>query len=114
MGHNYQPKGLTLQSAATTATAGTAQPLTMEQGKATFQAYGTTSAGAGAATIKIQVSNVDVPGTNDWLDAGTMTLTLGTTSTSDGFAMDAAWVWVRSNVTAISGTGASVTVRMGG
>ena len=62
----------------------------------------------GAATIKIQVSN---DGAN-WLDLGTITLTLGTVATADGFASYAAWAYVRANVTVISGTNASVTVTM--
>lgn len=74
----------------------------------TFQANGTTTAGAGSATVKVQVSNNNV----DWIDAGTITLTLATTSSSDGFASDAAWAHVRGNVTAISGTGASITLTM--
>lgn len=72
----------------------------------TFQAYGTTSSGAGAATIKIQVSNDN----SNWLDLGTISLTLATTASSDGFASSAKWQFVRANVTAISGTGASVSV----
>lgn len=72
----------------------------------TFQADGATTSGSGAATIKIQVSN---NGTN-WIDLSTITLTLATTSSSDGFAAFAAWAYVRANVTEISGTGAAVTV----
>lgn len=75
----------------------------------TFQAFGTTTAGSGAATVVIQVSN---DGAN-WIDLGTITLTLGTSATTDGFAALAAWAFVRANVTAISGTGASVSVYMG-
>jgi len=86
--------------------------------KRTFQAKGTTSAGVGSATIKIQVSNEFAPGvgdtSTDWIDAGTITLTLGTAQTSDGFALDAAWKWVRANITALSGATATVSVRMGG
>lgn len=75
----------------------------------TFQAIGSTSAGAGAATIIIEVSN---NGT-DFLTIGTITLTLATTASNDGFASDAPWRFVRSRVSAISGTGATVTVWMG-
>lgn len=78
-------------------------------GKRTFQASGATTAGAGAATIKIQVSNDNA----NWLDLATISLTLSTTTATDGLAADAPWGYVRANVTAISGTGASVTVRMG-
>lgn len=74
----------------------------------TFQAVGATSSGAGSATIKIQISN---DGTN-WLDLGTITLTLATTTSSDGFASYASWAFVRANVTAISGTDAAVTITM--
>lgn len=78
-------------------------------GKRTFQATGTTTSGSGAATVKIQVSN----DASNWLDLATISLTLSTTAASDGLAADAPWGYVRANVTAISGTGASVTVRMG-
>ena len=46
-------------------------------------------------------------------DVGTITLTLGTSSTSDGFAALAAWGFVRCNVTTLTGTGATVSVSMG-
>lgn len=73
-------------------------------------AYGTTSSGAGAATINIEVSN---DGTY-WVVAGTISLVLATTVTTgtntDGFNINAAWPYVRGNVTAISGTDAAVTV----
>jgi len=77
--------------------------------KRTFQADGTTSSGAGSATVKVQVSNDN----SNWIDLGTITLTLATTSSSDGFSSDAPWRYVRGNVTAISGTGASVNLYMG-
>lgn len=72
--------------------------------------YGTTSAGAGAATIDIEVSNDGVA----WVVAGTISLTLATTITTttntDGFNINAGWSMIRGNVTAISGTDAAVTV----
>lgn len=96
-----------LLSAATATGAGQAyQPGTP---KRTFHATGLTTAGAGSATIVVQVSN---DGSN-WLTLGTITLTLATTVSGDGFASDAPWRHVRGNVTAISGTGASVTLTMG-
>lgn len=78
---------------------------------ATFQAYGTTSAGAGAAVILIQGSNVDV--TANFITIGTIGLTLGTSSTSDGFTTTAPWKYVRAKVSSISGTNATVSVVMG-
>ncbi len=75
----------------------------------TFQAAGTTSAGAGAATVVISGSNDGV----NFITIGTITLVLATSSSSDGFASDAAWKYVNANVTAISGTNATVTVYLG-
>jgi hypothetical protein len=72
----------------------------------TYQARGTTSAGAGSATIAIQGSN---DGGTSWDTIGTITLTLATTSSSDSFASDDRYAIVRGNVTALSGTGATVS-----
>ena len=77
--------------------------------KQTFQAMGTTSSGAGASVVTIQVSNDNV----DWVTLGAITLTLATTSSSDGFASNAPWEYARAYVTSISGTGAAVTAYMG-
>lgn len=74
-----------------------------------FHAKGSTSAGAGAATIKVQGS-ID---NTTWVDLGTITLTLATTATADGFVSQAPWKYVRGNVTALSGTGAAVTLYAG-
>lgn len=82
----------------------------------TFQAMGTTSAGAGAATIVIQVSNKATPTLTtdvDWITLGTISLTLGTTQTSDGFSSVGGWRWVRTKISAISGTTATVNAWMG-
>jgi len=79
----------------------------------TFQAYGETTAGAGAATIDVEVSNVKVPGDNDWKALATLSLTLGVTRTSSIVAKNEGWRWVRGNVTAISGTGAKAYLAMG-
>lgn len=82
----------------------------------TFHAYGATSAGSGAATIVIEASNKDTPATAtraDWVTLGTIVLTLSTTQSGDGFASQARWRHVRAYVTAISGTGANVSVWMG-
>jgi hypothetical protein len=94
-----------LLNAATTTQTGAA--LVVYQVNRTFQA---TVAGTGAvsATVIIEGSN---DGAN-FLTLGTITLS-GTTSASDGFVSDAAWGYVRARLTAISGTGAAVTVAMG-
>jgi hypothetical protein len=103
---------ITLQAAATTT--GADSGVRPNSKDLTCQAYGTTSAGSGASTIKFQGSNVDVPSVDgDWVDLGTITLTLTTSKSGDGFTVAAAWRWVRSNITAISGTGAAVTTTIG-
>jgi hypothetical protein len=76
----------------------------------TFQAKGSTTAGAGAATIVIEATN-DI--TWPWLTLGTLTLTLGTVATTDGLAVLASWKYVRARLSAISGTGAKVSVAVG-
>lgn len=77
---------------------------------ATFQAV-VSGTGAVTATVDIEYSN---DGTNA-IDTvgGTITLS-GTTTHSDGFtSQNAPWKYVRANVTAVSGTGATVQVYMG-
>jgi hypothetical protein len=79
----------------------------------TFQAYGSTSSGSGAATVIIYGSNEDTQSTNALVQLGTITLTLGTTVSADGFASNAPWRFITARVSAISGTGAAVTVNVG-
>lgn len=99
-----------LLSAATATGAG--GPVRSSKGSKAYQLFGATTAGAGAATVNVEVSNADTPTANDWLVLATITLILGTTSTSDGFVSDAPWSWIRGNVTAISGTNANVTLKV--
>ncbi len=94
---------------AVTATGAVNVVATCSRDGTTFQASGTTTAGAGTAVVAIEVSNDNA----NWITLGTITLTLGTSATSDGFAALAAWGFVRANVTTLTGTGASVTVTMG-
>lgn len=82
-------------------------------GPYTYQATGVTSAGSGAATIIIEVSNVGGADTN-WITMGTIALTLGTAVTTDGFASNAPWKYVRARISSISGTNATVSVLMTG
>ncbi len=107
------PSTIILTDATTTATSAVFKPTTHNR---TFHVYGATSAGAGSVTVVIEVSNITSPanGTNvDWITMGTVTLALTTTRVSDGFVSQAAWTNVRARVTAISGTGAAVSVAMG-
>lgn len=89
---------------------GAGAPVTPRRSNVTFQATGMTTADAGAAGIDIEVSN---DGTS-WLVETSIALTLSTTAATAGYEMDAAWTYVRANVTSISGTGAAVSVSMGG
>lgn len=99
---------LPLQSAVTTTSSGEQkEPWHTNR---TFEAYGTTSSGAGAATIVIEVRNSE---NSDWHTMATISLVLSTSVAGDGFASSAAWRYVRSRVSAISGTDASVSVNMG-
>lgn len=98
-----------MMDAATSTATGTV--IFKDAPNATFQAYGTTTAGAGAATILIQGSNVDVDA--DYITLGTISLVLGTTAVADGFTTSAPWKYVRAKLTAISGTNAAVSVIMG-
>lgn len=99
---------LPLQSAATTVSA--SDSINPYHTNRTFEAYGTTSAGSGAATILIEVRNSE---SATWKTMATISLTLGTTATGDGFSSSAAWAFVRSRISAISGTDATVSVNMG-
>jgi hypothetical protein len=90
---------------------GAGSTVEMRPGFQSVIAYGTTTAGAGSATINIDVSNSGSAGA--WVTAGTLTVTLATTvaaGVADGLTMAAGWQYVRANITAISGTGAAVTV----
>lgn len=79
------------------------------------QAVGRTTSGVGAAAILIEVSNMANPTINGhWILAMTINLTLGTTDTTDGQQVEAAWRHVRARVSSISGTGASVDVIIAG
>ncbi|WP_295541088.1 hypothetical protein [uncultured Pseudacidovorax sp.] len=100
--------GAPLATAAASTGAGT--PVAGVPRMKTFQASGTTSAGAGSATVQIQGSN---GASGPWDVIGTITLTLSTTIASDSFTSNDRYAYLRSNVTAISGTGASVNVTMG-
>ena len=79
-------------------------------GYRSFQAKGTVASTTGAAVILIQVSE---DGTN-YLTLGTITLVLGTSATSDGFACANTYEYYRANVSSISGSTATVTVYMKG
>lgn len=108
---SQRASGKIADARTTTGTDGTFTPACLNR---TFMANGTTSAGAGAATIDIEATNEAVPTSTDWtVVLGSISLTLSTTKTSAGFVSFAPWRNVRANVTAISGTNATVTVWLG-
>lgn len=74
-----------------------------------FHIYGSTSSGAGSATVDIEVSN----DASSWVVGVSCDLTLSTTVTAHGKVFLGHWKYVRANVTAISGAGASVSVILG-
>jgi type 1 fimbria pilin len=61
--------------------------------KRTYQA---SLVGGGSATVKIQASADN----RSWLDLAT--ITLSTTTPSEGFSSEVPWLYVRANVTAVS------------
>jgi len=68
-----------------------------------------TGTGAVSATVVIQGRNAASGG---WVTMATITLS-GTATATDGFAILTRYVEYRANLTAVSGTGAAVTVTMG-
>lgn len=74
---------------------------------ATVQAV-VTGTGALTATVVIQVSN----NSTNWLDLGTLSLS-GNDAATQGLALNAHWVYIRGNISALTGTGATVNVTMG-
>lgn len=67
--------------------------------------------GAVSATVQIQATH-DPNDANAWITIATLSLS-GVTNDADGVVVDAAWPYVRGNVTAIAGSGAKLTLRMG-
>jgi hypothetical protein len=97
-----------IMGGATTTATGVAFPMLEAPGSFQAVVIGT---GAVSATVLIEVSNVTVAAVQYWMTLGTITLS-GTTSATDGFAYATRWDVCRARVTAISGTGAAVTVDM--
>ncbi len=98
----------------TTSTISDIAPIEAWSGNKTFSANGTTSAGAGAATVIVYGSNVNSTVVGDWAVLCTITLVLGTTSSGDGCVTNADWKYNQVRVSAISGTNAKVDVFVAG
>lgn len=76
-------------------------------GEKTFHAV-VSGSGTVSATVLVEVSND--PTNDGWVTLGTITLPSTSTTISDGFASQSGWAYYRCNVTAISGTSATVQV----
>jgi len=100
-------KADTLLSGVTSTGAGTG--FNNQSGVKTYQAYGKTTAGSGSAVVAVQGSADG----QSWDTIGTITLTLSTTMSSDAFSSDDRYPLVRGNVTTLSGTNATVTLKAG-
>ena len=97
----------TAMLAAVTATgAGSA---TADGGRAPSFSANVAGTGAVTATVVVEARNT---ASGVWFTLATITLS-GTTSAADGFATLARYMEYRGNLTAISGTGAAVTLTMG-
>ena len=79
-----------------------------QDARLSVQAIGSTTSGAGSATVLVEGSNNDA----NWLTIMMITLELSTSASSDGAAEEVPWLYVRATLASISGTGATVDVIM--
>ncbi len=93
-------------SAASTVTIGSViQPHNTVFVNQLFQAAGAVSTSTGTATVKYQGSNDKV----NWVDIGSVSLTLGVAITSGTVVSTQNWKYTRGNLTALTGTSPSIT-----
>jgi hypothetical protein len=96
-----------LSGVTTVSTSSTADMASFDGDERNFVAH-ISGTGAVSATVLVEVSNNNV----HFFTLATIELS-GTTSATDGFVSDESWQFIRGRVTAISGTGAAVTLTMG-
>lgn len=109
-----QPRYFSFSGVNSTTATGSSNPTFKESPYGAFQAI-VTGTGAVSATVNIQVCNQEDTFNgvkSNWITMGTISLS-GTTTATDGFTTICPWRYVRANVSAISGTGATVEVIMG-
>ena len=109
-----QPRYFSFSGVNSTTAVAASSPIYKESPYSSFQAI-VTGTGSVSATILIQVCNQEDTFNGvkaNWITMGTITLA-GTTTATDGFTTVAPWRYVRANVTARSGTGATVEIIMG-
>ena len=108
-----QPRYCSFSGVNSATTTVASSPIMKESPWSTFQAI-VTGTGTVGATVVMQGSNETATfnGTKtNWVTINTFTLT-GTTTATDGYTSVSTWRYVRANITAISGTGATVEVIM--
>jgi hypothetical protein len=108
-----QPRYFAFSAVLSTTAIAASSPTYKESPYSTFQAI-VTGTGSVGATVVIQGSNEPATfnGTkSNWVTIDTYTLS-GTTTATSGSTSTSVWRYVRANVTAISGTGATVEVIM--
>lgn len=109
-----QPRYFAFSGVNSATTAVASAPIYKESPFTTFQAI-ITGTGTVTATVAIQVSNQadTFNGVKaNWITMSTITLS-GTTTATDGFSTICPWKFVRANITAITGTSATVEIIMG-
>jgi hypothetical protein len=109
-----QPRYFTFSGVNSATTTVASSPIYKESPFGTFQAI-VTGTGTVSATVTIQVTNEanTFNGVKaNWITMSTITLS-GTTTATDGFSTICPWKFVRANITAISGTSATVEIIMG-
>lgn len=94
-----------LSGVIVTGDSSTSQPISSNK---VFHLTGFTSAGAGAASVTVEGSLDNV----NFVVLDTLTLTLGTSITSDSGVDIAPWKYLKANVGSISGTDGEVTLTM--
>lgn len=99
-----------LDGVTATGAGGPAEFSKKEGPEAVFQCIANGTSGAFSATVNVEVSNDNT----NWETAITFSMS-GTATTADtaGDNIAAPWKYIRGNVTAISGTGANVTLTTG-
>jgi hypothetical protein len=109
-----QPRYFAFSGVTSTTAVAASSSIYKESPYSSFQAI-VTGTGAVTAAIDIQVSN-ETDTFNavkaNWITIGTISLS-GTTTATDGFTTICPWRYVRANVTARSGTSATVEIIMG-
>ena len=109
-----QPRYFAFSGVTSTTAVAASSSIYKESPYSSFQAI-VTGTGAVTAAIDIQVSNETDTFNGvkaNWITIGTISLS-GTTTATDGFTTVCPWRYVRANVTARSGTSATVEIIMG-